>query len=65
MKSPKYPPRRKPQDVGEVVFLFEKMNVARDLSSCCVGVEALLEANVNNHDFGWRSRNQNKPGKVD
>ena len=30
--------------IGEVVFLSEKIQLARELSSCCVGTEALLEA---------------------
>ena len=33
------------RDIGKVVPLIEKMNAAREISSCCVGVEALLETN--------------------
>lgn len=33
------------RDIGEVVFLSEKMEAARQISSCCVGVEATLETN--------------------
>ena len=33
-----------PRDkVGRVEFLFEKLSDARELSSCCVGVEAHLD----------------------
>ncbi len=31
------------RDIGQVVFLSEKMATARELSSCCVGVETSLE----------------------
>ena len=31
------------RDVGQVVFLSEKMAAARELNTCCVGVEAALE----------------------
>lgn len=37
------------RDVGRVVFLSEEMAAARELHSCCVGVEASLESKV---DFG-------------
>ena len=33
------------RDIGKVIHLSEKMNAAREISSCCVGVEALLETN--------------------
>ena len=39
----KYPPIRDRRDIGEVVFPIEKMLAAREISSCCVGVEAALE----------------------
>lgn len=32
------------RDIGRVVFLAEQMAAARELSSCCVGTEALLES---------------------
>ena len=38
-------PRRR-QDIGEVVFPIERMLAAREISSCCVGVEALLETDA-------------------
>ncbi len=39
----KYPPTKDRRDIGEVVFPIEKMLAAREISSCCVGVEAALE----------------------
>lgn len=41
----KYPAVRDRRDIGEVVFPIEIMIAAREISSCCVGVEAALEAN--------------------
>ena len=41
----KHPPMRDRRDIGQVVFLSEKMAAARELNSCCVGVEAALETN--------------------
>lgn len=32
--------------IGKVVFLSEQMDAARELSSCCIGAEAHLEANA-------------------
>ncbi|MGI9462830.1 MAG: hypothetical protein ACR2OM_02765 [Aestuariivirgaceae bacterium] len=43
MAPRKYPPTKDRRDVGQVVFLAEKMDVAREISSCCVGTEAALE----------------------
>ena len=45
MAFKKYPPTKDRRDIGQVVFLSEKMASARDLSSCCVGIEASLESN--------------------
>ena len=39
----RYPPTKDRRDVGQVVFLSEKMEIAREISSCCVGTEAYLE----------------------
>lgn len=44
MNKPVSRPAPKRQKIGEVVFLAEKMQMARQLSSCCVGTEALLES---------------------
>ena len=43
----KYPPTRDLRDIGQVVPFIEKMDAARETSSCCVGVEAALESNKN------------------
>ena len=43
MKVKKYPSSRDRRDIGQVVFPIEKMMAAREASSSCVGVEALLE----------------------
>jgi hypothetical protein len=39
----KYPPIKDRRDIGKVVLPIEKLMAARELSSCCVGVEAALE----------------------
>lgn len=31
------------RDIGRVIFPIEKILAAREVSSCCVGVEALIE----------------------
>ena len=36
--------RRKHRQNHEVVILIEQMEAARHLSSCCVGVEAILDS---------------------
>jgi len=38
-----YPATKDYRDIGSVDFAIEKMMAAREVSSCCVGVEALLE----------------------
>ncbi len=43
MHRKKYPATKDRRDIGSVDFAIEKMMVAREASSCCVGVEALLE----------------------
>ncbi len=43
MHREKYPPTKGRRDIGSVDFAIEKMMAAREASSCCVGVEALLE----------------------
>ncbi len=40
-----HPPSKDRKSVGQVVFLSEKMAIAREISSCCVGTEAALETN--------------------
>lgn len=43
MNSKTYPPTRDRRDMGQVISPIEKMMAAREASSSCVGVEALLE----------------------
>ena len=43
MKAKKYPATRNRRDIGQVISPIEKMMAAREVSSSCVGVEALLE----------------------
>lgn len=51
MISKKYPPTRNLRDIGQVVPFIEKMDAARESSSCCAGVEAALETNKNIDGF--------------
>ena len=51
MTAKKHPPTKDRCDIGQVVFPIEKMAVARDLRSCCVGVEAALETNSGLAEF--------------
>ncbi len=54
-------PRRR-RDIGEVVSPIERLVAAREVSSCCVGVEALLEADAAAIDRQLRNRlRQNGP----
>jgi hypothetical protein len=46
MKKPHRDVSKNRRDIGEVVFPIEQMLAARDMSSCCVGVEAMLEDNA-------------------
>ena len=43
MSHKKYPAMKDRRDIGRVDFAIEKMMAAREISSACVGVEALLE----------------------
>ncbi len=43
MTDRKHPPMRDRRDIGQVVFLGEKIEAARETSSCCIGTEAALE----------------------
>jgi len=43
VKAKKYPPTRNRRDIGQVISPIEKLMAAREASSSCVGVEALLE----------------------
>ena len=53
--DPRKRPRRR-QDVGEVVFPIERLLAAREVSSGCVGVEALLETEARAIDEQLRTR---------
>jgi hypothetical protein len=43
MHRKKYPATKDRRDIGSVDFAIEKMMAAREASSSCIGVEALLE----------------------
>lgn len=43
MTAKTFPPDKNRRDIGEVVLPIEKMSRARELSSSCIGVEAMLE----------------------
>ena len=43
MIKTRQPPVKDRRDIGQVISPIEKMMAAREASSCCVGVEALLE----------------------
>lgn len=43
MKAKKNPAGKNRRDIGQVISPIEKMMAAREMSSSCVGVEALLE----------------------
>ena len=43
MKAKKHPPCKDRRDIGQVISPIEKLMAAREASSSCVGVEALLE----------------------
>ena len=46
MKKPRQDLIKNRRDIGDVVFPIEQMLAAREMSSCCVGVEAMLEDNA-------------------
>ena len=43
MHREKYPANKHRRDIGSIDIAIEKMMAAREVSSACVGVEALLE----------------------
>ena len=47
-------------DIGKVITLADKMNAAREISSCCVGVEAHLETNSGIDDYVKRVKIEKK-----
>jgi len=46
MRYKHYPATKDRRDIGRVDFAIEKMMAAREVSSSCVGVEALLEIDL-------------------
>lgn len=63
MEKEKIQPGKDRRDVGAVVTLMEKMNAARELSSCCVGTEALLDSNRGLDGFIQRNKARIKTGQ--
>lgn len=58
MENRKYPAVKDRRDIGKVVSPIETMMAAREVSSSCVGVEALLE--VNSKSISQRLKNRSK-----
>ena len=56
----KYPKIKNRRDIGEVVFPIEKLNAAREISSCCVGTEVYLETDTGLSETAAKSRNSLK-----
>ena len=50
------------RDVGKAIPLIDKMSAAREISSCCVGVEALLETNREIEGYTKRVKNRDGTG---
>lgn len=60
----RYPSARDRRDIGGVVLPIEKLLRARELSSSCVGVEAMLEQDANAvGDLGRRPGHHPEPSK--
>jgi len=60
MESEKHPPSKNYRDIGEVVTLMDKINAARELSSFCLGTEALLASNKNFNSYIRQQKLKNK-----
>ena len=65
MTSKKYPPTKDRRDIGQVVFLSEKMATAREISSCCIGTEAALENGTGFKGLFKQIADRVSSGKVD
>jgi hypothetical protein len=65
MINKKYPPTRNLRDIGQVILFGEKMDAARESSSCCVGVEAALETSKGIDGVKHRLLNPITPRKYD
>ncbi len=55
-------PRRR-QDIGEVISPIERLLAAREVSSCCIGTEALLETGAPAIDDHLRHRLRDKDSR--
>ena len=62
MNSTKTDSAKNRRDIGKVIPLIEKMNAAREISSCCVGVEALLETDREIDGYAKRVKNRIRTG---
>jgi hypothetical protein len=58
MRYKHYPATKDRRDIGRVDFAIEKMMAAREVSSCCVGVEALLE--IDSKSIGKQLKKRDK-----
>ena len=56
----KHSPSKNHRDIGEVVILMDKINAARELSSFCLGTEALLASNKNFDSYIRQNRSPTK-----
>ena len=64
MELKRYPPTRNRRDLGQVISPIEKMMAAREASSSCVGVEALLEIDARQiSTVKPRPRSRVRPGR--
>ena len=52
------------ENIGEVTFLSEQIAAARELSSCCIGTEAHLEASAHPRQPSLASRFGNPAGDL-
>ena len=65
MTAKTYPPSKDRRDIGQVVFPIEKILRARELSSCCVGVEAIMAADRGVDGFLTRATVRDLKRKTD
>lgn len=63
MAIKKHPPTKDRRDIGQVVFLSEKIAESRELSSCCVGAEVALEADAGFEGLLRRLADRRNAGK--
>jgi hypothetical protein len=60
MERKKHSPSKNYRDIGEVVNLTDKINAARELSSFCLGTEALLASNKSFDRYIGQQKLKNK-----